>query len=92
MALQIEQNQTQRSTDASQDTNPLSQLVQPLLKIGLEHFSFGVMTAAVKALHLEDDSLFANCRDSGGLTLPSVQSMLLDRKIEERASELQLAA
>jgi hypothetical protein len=92
MALEIEQNQTQRRTDAQQDTNPLSQLVQPLLKIGLEHFSFGVMAAAVKELHLEDASLFANVRDSGGLTLPSVQSMLLDRKIEERATTLQLAA
>ena len=50
------------------------------------------MAAAVKELHLEDASLFANVRDSGGLTLPSVQSMLLDRKIEERATTLQLAA
>lgn len=75
-----------------EEQNPLSQLVQPLLRLGLEQFSFGVLTAAVRSLHLESPSMFSAVRDSGGLTMPSVGSMLLNQKIEDRAASLAAVA
>ncbi len=92
MAAEIQQNQNQPEQRAQQEQNPLRQLVQPLLQLGLEHFSFGVLTAAVRSLHLESPSLFEGVRDSGGVTMPSIKGMLLNQKIEDRAAELQLAA
>jgi len=92
MALEIEQNQNQRTMRPQEEQNPLSQLVQPLLRLGLEQFSFGVLTAAVRSLHLESPAMFSAVRDSGGLTMPSLESMLLNQKIEDRAASLAAAA
>jgi len=92
MALEIEQNQNQRTMGPQEEQNPLSQLVQPLLRLGLEQFSFGVLTAAVRSLHLESPAMFRAVRDSRGLTMPSLESMLLNQKIEDRAASLAAAA
>lgn len=92
MALEIEQNQNQRLTQTQEEQNPLSQLVQPLLRLGLEQFSFGVLTAAVRSLHLESPAMFSAVRDSGGLTMPSIESLLLNQRIEDRAASLAGAA
>jgi hypothetical protein len=86
MSLQV--NAPQNRQEQQRANGVFAGLVAPALSHALDLFSFGTGPAAVKALFLENPSVFDGIVPANGTNLPSVKSLLADVAIAEKSISL----
>lgn len=85
---QDRQSQSQNRQGEQRFDSGLSKLVAPALTHALHLAGFGAGCAAVRAVFLENPSIFDGIVPANGTNLPSVKSLLADAAIAEKSSAL----
>ncbi|MEY4669734.1 MAG: hypothetical protein RL518_2433 [Pseudomonadota bacterium] len=81
--------QIQQARDARQDQREerfdLGKVVAPVLQAGLELYSFGLRSQAVRDLFLEQPEIFRGMNVADGTNLPNVKNVMVAAALEERS-------